>query len=103
MAGIAATVRRKRQPLRGRGETNRVLGRDAIRKKVAQDFEVEVEDDDLHWSRRHGIYIVRASLSEERLGMDEAVLAYKSLTRAERAFRSLKTTQLRVRSLCVYL
>ena len=112
LEGIAARVRRKDQPLRGRGAINRVVGRDLNRKKMAKHFEVQVRDDDLRWSRRQGkieaearldgIYIVRTSVPEERLGAEEAVLAYKRLTRVERAFRSLKTTQLRVRPLYVY-
>ncbi len=54
------------------------------RKTVAQHFAIEVQLD--------GVYIIRTSL-----GADETVAAYKSLTRVERAFRSLKTGQLEVR------
>ncbi|MDE0626532.1 MAG: hypothetical protein OXH99_09055 [Bryobacterales bacterium] len=48
-------------------------------------------------ARLDGICIARTSLPEERLGAEAAVLAYKRLTRVERALRSLKTTQLRLR------
>ena len=75
-------------------------------------FEIEVEDGERRWSRRQqkieaavrldGIYIVRTEPVGGAAGADEAVLAYNSLTRMERAFRSLKTTQLRARPLYVY-
>ena len=109
---IARQVRRKRKPLRGREAINRRVGREADRRKMAKHFTIEVEEADLRWSRREesiaeearldGIYIVRTSLSAEELGADEAVAAYKSLARVERAFRSLKTTQLQVRPMYVY-
>ena len=109
---IARQVRRKRKPLRGREAINRRVGREADRRKMAKHFTIEVEEADLSWSRREesiaeearldGIYIVRTSLSAEELGADEAVAAYKSLARVERAFRSLKTTQLQVRPMYVY-
>ena len=57
---------------------DRVVGRNANRKKVAKHFEIGVEDDYVRWSRRQrmieaearldGICIVRASLPAERLG-----------------------------------
>ena len=57
------------QPLRGRGATYRVVGRDVNRKKMAKHFEVQVRDDDLRWSRRPG-----KIEAEARLGAEEARL-----------------------------
>ncbi|MDE0626531.1 MAG: hypothetical protein OXH99_09050 [Bryobacterales bacterium] len=51
---IAARSRRGSQPLRGRGAINRVVGRDANRKKMAKHCRIHVRDDDLHWSRQQG-------------------------------------------------
>ena len=45
---------------------------------------------------------MRTSLGEEDIGADDAVYAYKSLCTVERAFRSVKTTSLRVRPTYVY-
>ena len=44
-----------------------------------------------------GLYVIRTSLKAEQLGDADVVRAYKSLARMERAFRSLKTTVLKVR------
>ena len=47
--------------------------------------------------RLDGVYVVRTSVGAERLGAAQAVLAYKSLARVERAFRCLKTVDLQIR------
>jgi transposase len=44
-----------------------------------------------------GFYVIRTSVPAEALSSQEAVRAYKGLSRAERAFRSLKTVDLKVR------
>jgi hypothetical protein len=44
-----------------------------------------------------GIYVVRTSVPQERMSADDAVRNYKNLSRVERAFRSLKTVDLKVR------
>ena len=96
--------------LRGAQEINRRVGREANRKKVEKHFSIAVTDSDISWERNEekiskeaalvGIYIVRTSLGD--IGADEAVYAYKSLCTVERAFRSMKTTSLRVRPIYVY-
>ena len=111
LEGIAAQVRRGREPLRGRDAINRRLGRELNRKKVGKHFQIAVSDGELSWSRRteriaaeqqlDGIYVVRTSLAEEELGPAAAVEAYKSLSRVERAFRTSKD-HLRIRPLHVY-
>ena len=44
-----------------------------------------------------GLYVVRTSLAQTRLDAEGAVRAYKRLSAVERAFRSLKTVDLKVR------
>jgi len=44
-----------------------------------------------------GIYVLRTSLSEERMSADETVRSYKNLAYVERAFKSLKSIDLMVR------
>ena len=112
MEEIAAQVWRGRPPLPGRDAIHRPVGREANRKKLEKHFEIVVTDDELRWSRKQerseaearldGLYVVRTSLRADALGADAVVAAYKSLVRVERAFRSLKTTQLRVRPVYVY-
>ena len=57
------------------------INRDKVKKEAALD----------------GIYIVRTSLSKERMDADETVRGYKLLSQVERAFRSFKTADLMVR------
>ena len=109
---FAAKVRRGRKPWRGAAAINRRVGRELNRYKVAKHFEVTVQGRALNWSRRQaqiaaeaqldGVYVVRTSLAEDALGAAAAVAAYKSLAQVERAFRSLKLSQLEVRPLYVY-
>ena len=44
-----------------------------------------------------GFYVIRTSVSKETLSADKTVEAYKHLTVVERAFRCLKTVDLKVR------
>ena len=107
---IRRALRAKR--LRGRAAINRRVGRDVARQKVAKHFDIAVGKQSLKWSRREaaiaaeaqldGIYIIRTSLDEQQLGAEQTVQAYKSLARVERAFRSLKTSQLQLRPVYVY-
>ena len=62
----------------------------------------------LTWQRRHeaiaqeaaldGLYVIRTSVPAEQLDAAAAVAAYKSLSHVERAFRSIKTVNLQVRT-----
>src|SRR4029077_11198994 len=44
-----------------------------------------------------GVYVIRTSVPAAGLSSDEAVSAYKRLAQVERAFRSLKSVDLKVR------
>ena len=109
LENIAAAIRHSR--LRGRDNINRRVGRDANRKKVEKHFDITATDDELSWTRRHeriaaeaqldGIYVVRTSLAPEAIGSEAAVEAYKSLSRVEQSFRSIKDL-LEVRPVFVY-
>jgi transposase len=50
-----------------------------------------------------GIYVIRTSVSASRLKAPEVVLAYKSLSQVEQAFRSYKTVDLQVRPIFHHL
>jgi len=74
---------------------------------VAKHFEWSITDTALAWTRRadsiqpeaalDGIYIVRTSLKAEQMDSASCVRSYKSLAQVERAFRSIKTMDLKVR------
>lgn len=111
-ARIREIVRRKGSKLRGAEKINRRVGREANRRKVEKHFDIAVTDDDLTFKRNtekiaaearlDGIYIVRTGLDANAIGAHEAVEAYKSLSRVERAFGNLKSARLEVRPMYVY-
>ena len=48
-------------------------------------------------ARLDGIYVIRTSIKSEEMKSDQVVGAYKRLSQVEKAFRSLKTIDLKVR------
>ena len=109
---IADAAARGKPGQANRDRALKALGRRANRRKVEKHFDVEVREDGASWSRNRGriaaearldgIYVVRTSLPPDAIGSDDAVRAYKSLARVERAFRTLKTSRLEVRPVFVY-
>ena len=75
--------------------------------KVAKHFKLDIEDGKFAYSinkenvdeeaNLDGVYVVRTSLKKDRLSTEDAVRNYKKLSQVERAFRSLKTIDLKVR------
>lgn len=75
--------------------------------KMAKHIVLEIDDNSLSFSvdeqsvaaeaALDGIYVIRTSVTEEKMDGDEAVRAYKNLTNVERAFQSLKSIDLLVR------
>ena len=75
--------------------------------KMAKHFELAIEDNAFTFGRKHeciaaeaaldGIYIIRTSVPAVQMDAPQCVRNYKSLANVERAFRSLKTVDLKVR------
>jgi hypothetical protein len=75
--------------------------------KVAKHFELAIEHNSFTFARKleaiaaeaalDGIYIIRTSVPEAQMDAASCVRNYKSLAQVERAFRSLKTVDLKVR------
>jgi transposase len=75
--------------------------------KVAKHFELEIGEAAFSFRRKtdsiateaalDGIYIIRTSVPTNEMGAADCVRNYKSLANVERAFRSLKTVDLKVR------
>ena len=75
--------------------------------KVAKHFELSIADAAVSWARKSehiaseaaldGLYIIRTSVRAVQMDAPECVRSYKSLANVERAFRSLKTIDLKVR------
>ena len=105
---IVAATRRKNQRLTGAAKIGARVGKVIGKYKMAKHFDWDIDDDGFFGYRRNaasiaaeaaldGLYVIRASLPEERLDAEGAVRAYKRLSTVERAFRSLKTVDLKVR------
>jgi transposase len=107
LAKIAAEVKRRtRTPLK-QTEIALKAGKVLNRFKVAKHFALTIADGVFSWSRREqsiqresqldGVYVVRTSEPKSRCSAPDAVRRYKSLAQVERAFRSLKGIDLRIR------
>lgn len=104
---IVAATKRSTRPLRGADKIGERVGRVLNRFKVGKHFLRTTTDKSFSYERDtekiereaalDGIYIVRTSVDEESLNAEQTVLAYKRLSVAERAFRSMKTIDMHVR------
>ena len=98
---------RKRNPLRGADQIGLAVGAVFNRYRMAKHFALTITDDNLAFARNmdaieaesqlDGVYVIRTNVSAAELAAPEVVRAYKGLSQAERAFRSLKTVDLEVR------
>jgi len=112
---LAATVK-ELETVRGMVARGTLKGRDAIgvrigkvvnKYKVAKHVKLEIQDERLEFqldeqriaaeAALDGIYVIRTSVPAGRLDAADAVRHYKRLSDVERAFRSLKTIDLKVR------
>jgi transposase len=93
--------------LAGRDEIGLRVGKVVNQYKVAKHFELAIGDNTFAFARKsaaiaaeaalEGIYIIRTSVPPTQMDSAECVRNYKSLANVERAFRSLKTIDLKVR------
>ena len=75
--------------------------------KIAKHFELTIQDKVFSFARKHeaiaaeaaldGLYLIRTSVSAAQMEAADCVRHYKALANVERAFRSLKTIDLKVR------
>jgi transposase len=110
---VVAATRRKRNPLRGKDKIGLRVGRILNRYKVGKHFVLDIRDDGFEYRRDtekiaaeaalDGIYVIRTSVSREDFESEGVVRAYKDLSHVERAFRSLKTVDLKIRPIYHWL
>jgi hypothetical protein len=110
---IVEATKRKRKPLRGRREIGLAVGRMLGRYKMGKHFRLYIEDDGFRCERKQdniereaaldGIYVIRTSVPTGTLSSEKVVERYKGLSDVERAFRSLKSVDLKVRPIYHYL
>ena len=104
---IQARVEREKNPLRGAAAIGRAVGAVLGKYQVGKHFHIEIGEASFSFSRNEaaiaaeaaldGIYVLRTSLTAEQADAATTVRAYKSLAHVERAFRSLKRTDVELR------
>jgi transposase len=105
LAQVKASVDAGR--LTGQDRIGVQVGKIINRHKVAKHFELSIGEATLAWVRRQdainaeaaldGLYVIRTSLDATSMDAPSCVRSYKALSNVERAFRSLKTVDLKVR------
>jgi len=113
LESVKAATTRKRNQLTGKDKIALRVGKVIGRFKMGKHFRIQITDSSFSYERdpQHieaeavldGIYVVRTSLSQDRMTADEAVRSYKRLAEVESAFRSLKTVDLKVRPIYHHL
>ena len=109
LARIQAAVTRPRNPLHGQDKIGLRVGAVLGRRKMAKHFQLTIADASFSFERDaaaidreaalDGFYVIRTNVPAADLDSTATVLAYKSLSQVERAFRSIKTVDLDVRPL----
>ena len=104
---VVRAVARKTKPVRGADKIGLAAGAVLNRHKVAKHFILTITDDAFGFERNveaieaegrlDGFYVIRTNLDKTTLATSDVVRVYKSLSQAERAFRSIKTVDLEIR------
>ncbi|MCL0036887.1 IS1634 family transposase [Thermodesulfovibrionales bacterium] len=104
---VVKATQRKRSPLKGKDEIGIRVGKILNSHKVGKHFELNISDESFSYERReqqireeaalNGIYVIRTSVSPDVLNTEETIKTYKGLSMVERAFRSLKSVDSKVR------
>jgi len=102
---IRARIERGR--LKGQAAIGLRVGRVLNKYKVGKHFALEIGDKNFHFRRLEdqigaeaaldGIYVIRTGVPKKQMSAADTVRNYKALAHVERAFRSLKTVDLKVR------
>ena len=97
----------QRGRLHGKDDIGVRVGKVVNKYKVGKHFTLDIQDDKFGFAidqekvateaSLDGIYVVRTSLSEQRISDEDTVRSYKLLSQVERGFRSFKTIDLNVR------
>ena len=104
---IVKATQRAKDPLCGAAAIGVRVGKVINHRKVGKHFITTITDDSFSFKRDldkiaaeeelDGLYIVRSNVEPELFDAAQTVRAYKDLAKAERAFRSMKTVDLKVR------
>ena len=104
---VVRATKRGNRPLQGKDNIAVRADRALRSHKVGKHFTTTGTEDGFSYERDEekiaaeaaldGIYVIRTNVSAEEIAAEDAVRAYKSLSRVERAFRTFKGVDLKVR------
>lgn len=104
---VGDATRRKTKPLQGQGEIGMAAGKALAKTGMGKYFRISIGEDWIRWGRKEtviaqeaaldGVYVIRTKVPAEQMSAAQAKAAYQSLSKVERAFRSLKGVDLQVR------
>ncbi len=107
LAPITKATRRKKNPLRGKKEIALRVGKIMNKYNVGKHFKLTITSANFKYERKEeqikteaaldGFYVVRTSLPARTLSAEDTVSTYKKLSVVERAFRCMKTVDMKVR------
>ena len=110
---IEGATQRKKRPLRGRKEIGLAVGKVLGRYKMGKHFSLFIEEDGFRCERKQanieretaldGIYVIRTNVPAETFSSEKVVGCYKRLSDVERAFRSMKSVDLKIRPIYHHL
>jgi len=113
LQAVVDATRREKRAFKGKTRIALRVGKIVGKYKMRKHFILHIDEDAFSFERNEesiakeatldGFYVIRTSVSAERMDARETVRAYKSLSRVEQAFRSLKSVDLHVRPIYHHL
>ena len=110
---IVQATRRPKRRFKGKDRIALRVGKVLNRYKVGKHFVLDIGEESFSYQRQQerieqeaaldGIYVIRTNLAPEQMNAEQTVAAYKGLSVAERAFRSCKSVDLKVRPIYHHL
>ena len=104
---IQTATQRPKRPFRGKDRIALRVGKVLGRYKMAKHFHCQFEENQFRFERVQssidreseldGVYVIRTNVPPAQASSEDAVRYYKELSKVERAFRSLKSVDLKVR------
>jgi transposase len=109
---IVEATKREKKALKSQDKIALRVGKVLNKYKVNKYYNLEIEENSFNYSRKEeliaqekaldGLYVIRTSVKKEVMSSVETVVAYKSLSQVEEAFRCYKSIDLKVRPIYHY-
>jgi len=110
---VVDATRREKRAYKGKARIALRVGNIIGKYNMKKHFILNIDEDSFSFERNEtniakeaaldGFYVIRTSVSAERMDARETVRAYKSLSQVEQAFRSLKSVDLHIRPIYHHL